>query len=131
MEQHLRTNIGGCFPPKSEEIQEVKKAIKDMIYVNKKDEDAFNNAVDNYKRLIRKGALSYAWENYQPKKRKENKKEDEAGENNTTEADKKLEESELCDGNFDNSPSTRSQERNPMMELAEKKECKMMDYFNG
>ena len=43
-----------------------------MIYINKKDEDALNTAVDHYKSLIWKGTLPYAEENYQPKRRKEN-----------------------------------------------------------
>ena len=74
MEQHLCNNIGACFPPKSEEMQEVKKLIKDMIYINKENEDTFNTAVDYYKSLIQKGALSYARENHRPKKSKENNK---------------------------------------------------------
>ena len=42
-----------------------------------------------------------------------------------------LEETELYDGSFNNSQTAKSKERNPEMELATKKEKKMMDYFNG
>ena len=66
--------IQHSFSPKSEEMQEVKKSIKDMIYIDKKDEGTFNSAVDHYKSLTQKGTLSYARENHRPKKSKENKK---------------------------------------------------------
>ena len=87
-------------------------------------------------------------ENRQPKKRKENKKEDKTkdkdmlmkennsnievennyGGNNMTEELDQLEKSEPCYGNFNNSQTTKNKENNPIMELAAKKEKKVMDY---
>ena len=52
IKQNLYSNISGCFPLKGEEIQKVKESIKDMIYINKKDKDTFNTAIDHYKSLI-------------------------------------------------------------------------------
>lgn len=62
IEQHLRTNLGNCFPPKSDEIKEVHKVIKSMLYGSKTQDD-FNKSVTAYRELIGKAALAFAKDN--------------------------------------------------------------------
>lgn len=62
IEQHLRTNLGNCFPPKCDEIKEVNKVLKSMLYGSETQDD-FNKSVAAYRYLIGKAAVAFAKDN--------------------------------------------------------------------
>ncbi|KAI9496352.1 hypothetical protein BDB00DRAFT_869647 [Zychaea mexicana] len=55
---HLRTNLGGSFPAKSPEIDEVRRCIDTLV--SNRDQESFDEAVESYYLLAEKAALAFA-----------------------------------------------------------------------
>lgn len=105
--QHLRSNMAGCFREKSKEIGELRDCIHEMVY--HRDVEVFKTAVQKYYQLAKKGSVSFAREN--------GRKSEKKGRN--VEAD------------LTNKKTTRKSEEKIYQTVDNKKESKIIEYFEG